>query len=675
MTFLTPWTRRLLLAALGLLALSALAQDSASSPSPAAIAAIAVQKHITLPLEPARLDIGNRFYAASDASTTQTVAEMSQAEFKPLKGVFVAGYSAKAHWLRFTISDPAERVREWWLELEPPFIDQVDLYESLGNDAAGKAQFRQVKTGDMTPFSTREVPNQSFVFQLSPKAQPTTYYVRLQSSGPIWTGARLWHSTVFAGYSVRYAHIQSAAFGAFLLLMLITLVQGIVFKDPVYLAFVAHVGAVLVAQASIIFPLHLPDNWFRLVDILPTAATCFSVATYAVFCNYFVLSVQKSRVYSWLFMALTVVGVASALACISPSMRWIVPGILAIKIAGSVLPVIAVSRRLTRGSWYDRLVWLGIVMYVPAQALLLWRLASTSEQGAFWNTLHIYTGVLLTHMVLITFALGERISRITRASQELQGQLSTERKLKDLADKTAFDQRSFLAMVAHELRGPLAVTRSAAYNLSQMVTPQTEAVLTRIERMDTGLQQMASLIAVCLTHEREGFAQPLSLNLHLTAAQLRLRLEPFLDRAIAARVRWPDEDADASSTHRPITGNPALLTIAVRNMLENAARCDTSGAVIDVAWEVEPGMKGKPDAWRISVLDRGPGIPTERMEHIFEPFVRGTDADNGGLGLGLYIIKRIASMHGATAAARLRDGGGTVVSIGQGYESNRPAAQ
>lgn len=624
-------------------------------------AAAAFDKHITLPLAPTRLDISNRFYLATDPTASKTVADMAAAEFKPLKGVFVAGYSANAHWLKFTVSDPAERTKEWWLELEPPFIDQVDLYESLGNDAAGKVQFRHVKTGDMQPFSTREVPNQSFVFQLSPKATPTTYYLRLQSSGPVWVGARLWHSSAFAGYSVRYGHKQAAAFGAFMFLMLITLVQGLVFKDPAYLAFVGHVGVVLLAQASIILPLYLPDNWYPLMDAIPIFATCLSVATYAIFCHYFVLPFDRNRVYRWPFLILTVVGVVGALVCIDPAYRWMVPAVLAVKIMGSVLPVIAVSRRLIRGSWYDRLVWLGLVMYVPAQALLLWRLASVAQQDVFWNTLDIFTAVLLAHMILITFALGERVSRSNRATQELKDQLGTERLLKELADRTAVDQRSFLSMVAHELRGPLAVARSAAHNLRQLVTSQTDAVSTRLERIETSLQQMASLIAVCLTHEREGFAQPLALNLRMTMGDLRTRLQAVLSDSVTTRVRWPQNLDD-----EPIVCNPALLAIGVRNMIENACRYDVSGAPIDITWQVQCGAADMLDKWRVSVLDRGPGIPAEQLDHMFEPFARINHKDDSGLGLGLYIVSRIASMHGAQAKVQPREGGGMAFSVAFG---------
>lgn len=623
-------------------------------------------KHITLPTEANKLDISNRFSVATDPTASKTIDEMALAVFKPLNGVFVAGYSANAHWLKFTVSNPTERIGPWWLELEPPFIDHVDFYESLGIDAAGKEQFRHVKTGDMQPFSKREIPHQSFVFEISPRTVPTAYFLRLQSSGPIWLGARLWHSSAFVAYSVRYGHKQAAAFGAFLLLMLITLVQGLVFKDPAYLAFVAHVGVVLLAQASIVLPLYLPDNWFQLMDTIPIFATCLSVSTYAIFCNYFILSIEQNRVYRWLFFALTAIGVVGALACISPAYRWLLPFILAVKIVGCLVPVIAVSRRLRRSNWYDRLVWLGIVTYVPAQAILLWRLASVSQQDVFWNTLDIFTGVLLAHMILLTFALGERLSRSTRATLELKDQLGTERQLKDLADKTAFDQRSFLSMVAHELRGPLAMMRTSAYNLRQLLAPAqiTDQTETRLNNVDMGLQQMASLVAVCLTHEREGFAQPLSLNLRMTLAQLQVRLVPLLSPAVTARVRWADEPENLNES---IVCNPALIVIAVRNLIENACRYDPSAASVEVRWQVQYGGPEGVDQWRISVLDRGPGIPAEHTEQIFQPFHRVNHQDDTGLGLGLYIVSRIASMHGAVASVKRREHGGTAFSVAFGF--------
>ena len=76
---------------------------------------------------------------------------------------------------------------------------------------------------------------------------------------------------------------------------------------------------------------------------------------------------------------------------------------------------------------------------------------------------------------------------------------------------------------------------------------------------------------------------------------------------------------------------------------------------------------GEPDLWRISVLDRDPGIPIGRIDQMFEPFLRGSHKDDSGLGLSLYIVSRIASMHGAKAQVQPREEGGMAFSVVYGF--------
>ena len=213
--------------------------------------------------------------------------------------------------------------------------------------------------------------------------------------------------------------------------------------------------------------------------------------------------------------------------------------------------------------------------------------------------------------------------------------------------------------------------------MRQLLTPaqltvQTE---TRLNNVDMGLQQMASLVAVCLTHEREGFTQPLSLNSLLTMSQLQERLLPVLSPAVASRVRWLD---DPENPNQPINCNPALIAIAVRNLIENACRYDTTGNTVDVtlASHHPTAPHTGPATVSMAVLDQGPGLEPSQVVHLFEPFIRGpgnapvgtpaeavADPLPQGLGLGLYIVQRIAGMHGAQVNWAPRDGGGSIFTL------------
>jgi signal transduction histidine kinase len=89
----------------------------------------------------------------------------------------------------------------------------------------------------------------------------------------------------------------------------------------------------------------------------------------------------------------------------------------------------------------------------------------------------------------------------------------------------------------------------------------------------------------------------------------------------------------------------------VRNLLENARR---HGAP-----PVSVRVEATADRVRLTVCDRGPGVPEPERERIFEPFYRPAgSASAGGTGLGLSLVRQIARRHGGDASVRPQDGGG-----------------
>jgi signal transduction histidine kinase len=102
----------------------------------------------------------------------------------------------------------------------------------------------------------------------------------------------------------------------------------------------------------------------------------------------------------------------------------------------------------------------------------------------------------------------------------------------------------------------------------------------------------------------------------------------------------------------PFPGQPTALKRCVRNLVENAVKYGQGASV-----EVQDGD----EALRISVRDRGPGLPPAELERVFEPFYRlegSRNRDTGGTGLGLTIARSIAEMHGGSLTLRNHSDGG-----------------
>lgn len=251
--------------------------------------------------------------------------------------------------------------------------------------------------------------------------------------------------------------------------------------------------------------------------------------------------------------------------------------------------------------------------------------------------------------------------------------------------------KSLLANASHELRSPLARIRMglelmnhpvpAPVHVGVSLPPEGErcfgaetsqcsaslkpsfAVRDELFRSINELDQLIDEILLASRLDaRQADAEPFErLDLTGLAAEECARLNVELDAELGGvEGTSPGETAGlgmASNGHSlTLQGSPRLLRRLIRNLLENARRYSTG----DISLELAQIRKGTQQLAVITVHDRGPGVPQAQRERIFQPFYRlaGASERDGGVGLGLALVKSISQRHGGTVRCDARPGGG-----------------
>jgi signal transduction histidine kinase len=221
------------------------------------------------------------------------------------------------------------------------------------------------------------------------------------------------------------------------------------------------------------------------------------------------------------------------------------------------------------------------------------------------------------------------------------------------AEHLAELQMNFVASVSHELRTPLTVIRTAAFNLRGKLANRPEQVEKYGALIEGESEKLANLVDQVLrfASSQAGHAiratEPVAVN-KLVDDGLRSSRAALAGAGLTIEKRI---DADLP----PVMADELALRHALQNLIDNALKYGTEGGNwIGIFASAAPGANGVP-AVEIRVADRGPGIPADEQEFIFEPFFRGRRAIQDqvhGTGLGLNLVKKIVEAHGGTIRVR-----------------------
>ena len=240
----------------------------------------------------------------------------------------------------------------------------------------------------------------------------------------------------------------------------------------------------------------------------------------------------------------------------------------------------------------------------------------------------------------------------TRVPREAQPLVAALNRLLQRLGSALENERRFTADAAHELRTPLAAIRiqSQVAMANKHPAEQQHALAQVVAGADRATRLVEQLLRLARLDPLAKVADP-----------QRIDLVQLAKAACAAAVIEPARAADLTvelaDVAAWVNGDPDLLAIALRNLLENALRYTQPGTRITVVARLDHGEP------LLAVQDAGRGVAAEELPKLIERFYRSRETTTEGNGLGLAIVRRIAELHRARLEVENLEGSGFVARL------------
>jgi two-component system sensor histidine kinase QseC len=221
-------------------------------------------------------------------------------------------------------------------------------------------------------------------------------------------------------------------------------------------------------------------------------------------------------------------------------------------------------------------------------------------------------------------------------------------------ESTLERERRFTADAAHELRTPLAVLR-AQWDVLRRATAEDERRRAEaqfgagMDRMDRLVTQM---LALSRLESTECLPRAQALQWPQLVEQAVNDVLPLAERRrIELDCEWPPQ----VTPPMPLQGDPDLMSVLLRNLLDNAVRYAPEGGTVRMCFGAD----------RLEIENNGAPLPADLLARLGQRFHRADGQSESGSGLGVSIVHRIAALHGLTLRYRARaDGRGVIAEVG-----------
>lgn len=570
-----------------------------------------------------------------DAGGALSIEEAAGRTFAPMGDILARGYSRSVFWLRLKIAPAGDRGL-LALRIRPAFLDEVALYEADPGQPSGWA--RRV-TGDRVPFMDRDLSSVALGFTIRPALPETTYYLRLATTSTALLHVEALDPQAAALRDLRIHVGEIVCLGFLLWILLWTTNDYVLRRDPVVgwfavnqLFFMSY-NLLVMGYGALIFPNAPPGFVDQLLSVVIITTPLFSLLTNRVLIRQFDPHPVAIRLFDGLILAgLVALGLLAA----GRTGAALQLNAFIVLLIAPALPLIAFSTR--REALPGRRV-LRIVYSVQAATLLMTMVPLLGLVPATtWNLdANLIHGLLSDLPMFLLLQLRSRKAR--QAGLEAQLSLDMTRRQLEL-ERTQFDlQNRFMAMLAHEIRTPLAVARMA------VGTAKVEGEPRRL--INDAFDNMVGIIERCTYADR--MDQRL-IEVQRRPVDLAVSIATAVDRSAG-----PQRVSIAAPSLPPVATDAQLLGVALNNLIENALKYSPEGTPIAIT--AGPAERAGAPGVVIAVENQPDRAGLPDADRVFEKFYRSPHARmKSGSGLGLYIVQGIAGLLGGSAAYELVEG-------------------
>lgn len=597
--------------------------------------------------------------------------------FQPVRGDIGLGYTNDAVWLRFQVTRVPPGGSEIYLQFVPNFLSTIAVYQPLRPDPSGPGDYRRLSLDAPAFFSHRPFVSIERVFALEvPAGETFTFYARVRTMGSMALALTLRSGEAQAAHALRTALFAGAYQGTIAVMVLANLLFFIVVRTPLYLNYALFLAAIA--------GFHFLTNGLARFFFPGLTATGLQAAIWATWCAQSIfgpLFFRDALAFGgrrpWVDrVSLAVAGISTACLALTAAglLRPFASALVLVQLGFLFFCLVTVTANLVRRPTAYA-VWVFIAFtpqYLGGPLALLRAIGIVPQSGLSYTAYQVAT---LAHVLLMNVVLGGRVKlsqamavEAARASEQ-RAQTLAEQRTRDLAAAKARAEAALAAeqeaqaeqvrlvdMISHQYRTPLSTIRNSADSIALALADDDIDNRHRVERIGRAVARLSEILDITLHPRRIEHAatdlnrQPLAVGPFLSAAAQRAR-----DGHPGRRI---DLEIDAAAAAAVVSADAALLDIALANLVENALKFSPTTRPVTLSATLDGA------AVRVTIADRGIGIPPGDLHLIFRKYYRAANAANhAGMGVGLRLVRQIVEAHAGRIAIDSREDHGTAITV------------